>query len=573
MRSIRIKTMIPVGILSIVAIAVTLIGMMNLKTVQEKTTNITSDYMERMTEVSQISQDVKDLKGFAYQHCAESDKENLSEIEANIAALREEIGNLTESYQKDMKSEEATEANSAFGSAYVEYMEVFDKIISLSQENMKLNAQTILIIDLDKKEDVLNQALLKVSQLNEAAVAEAVAEQKQTYRSAWGFAIISIIIISVVFVAAEIINIFSIAHPLKVTLKQLNKIIDEIKQSEGDLTKRIPVRSKDEIGKLAKGINIFLETLQNIMGQIVGNSNQMEQLVGEVMGSVKTANDSAKDIFSTMEELSAAMSEVGEMVTEVSSNSRGVGNEAEQISTLAIELHNYASHMQQRASDMKEVAVKNRTVTDEMMGEMMVSLKAAIEDSKSVEQVNQLTSQILAVASQTNLLALNASIEAARAGEAGRGFAVVAEEIRQLADSTRETANHIQDINAMVTQAVRDLSSNADDMLSYIEGTVMSDYEKFVNTSEQYSADANHVNDSTDTFTGKADYLKQVVEQISGSIGEIRQRIEESSHGVERATENTDILLENFVKVDAQMKVNHEISQQLKGEADSFKKV
>lgn len=76
-----------------------------------------------MTEVSQISQDVKDLKGFAYQHCAESDKENLSEIEANIAALREEIGNLTESYQKDMKSEEATEANSAFGSAYVEYME------------------------------------------------------------------------------------------------------------------------------------------------------------------------------------------------------------------------------------------------------------------------------------------------------------------------------------------------------------------------------------------------------------------------------------------------------------------
>lgn len=217
--------------------------------------------------------------------------------------------------------------------------------------------------------------------------------------------------------------------------------------------------------------------------------------------------------------------------------------------------------------------MKNRTVTDEMMGEMMVSLKAAIEDSKSVEQVNQLTSQILAVASQTNLLALNASIEAARAGEAGRGFAVVAEEIRQLADSTRETANHIQDINAMVTQAVRDLSYNADEMLSYIEGTVMSDYEKFVNTSEQYSADANHVNDSTDTFTGKADYLKQVVEQISASIGEIRQRIEESSHGVERATENTDILLENFVKVDAQMKVNHEISQQLKGEADSFKKV
>ena len=102
-------------------------------------------------------------------------------------------------------------------------------------------------------------------------------------------------------------------------------------------------------------------------------------------------------------------------------------------------------HPRVGADSLAKSADENKRTTDEMVGNIVGTLKKAIEDSKSVERVNELTGEILNISSQTNLLALNASIEAARAGEAGKGFAVVADEIRQLADSSRDTANNIQD--------------------------------------------------------------------------------------------------------------------------------
>ena len=128
---------------------------------------------------------------------------------------------------------------------------------------------------------------------------------------------------------------------------------------------------------------------------------------------------------------------------------------------------------------MKEKAVANKETTSRMITDIIETLKAAIEESKSVDRVNELTEEILSVSSQTNLLALNASIEAARAGEAEKRFAVVADEIRKLADSTRETANNIQSINALVTQAVNKLANNSQRDRRIHRRTIMPDYDRF----------------------------------------------------------------------------------------------
>lgn len=143
-------------------------------------------------------------------------------------------------------------------------------------------------------------------------------------------------------------------------------------------------------------------------------------------------------------------------------------------------MNDYASTMQERAEELKQKAVNNQENTSRMIAGIIESLKSAIEESTSVRHVNELTEEILSVSSQTNLLALNASIEAARAGEAGKGFAVVADEIRKLADSTRETANNIQSINAQVTDAVEKLSDSANQLVTYIDDTIMPDYDSFV---------------------------------------------------------------------------------------------
>ena len=237
------------------------------------------------------------------------------------------------------------------------------------------------------------------------------------------------------------------------------------------------------------------------------------------------------------------------------------------------DMNSYATEMQSRAEDMKEKAVANKETTSRMITDIIETLKAAIEESKSVDRVNELTEEILSVSSQTNLLALNASIEAARAGEAGKGFAVVADEIRKLADSTRETANNIQSINALVTQAVNKLANNSNAIVEYIDGTIMPDYDRFVENGVQYRDDAAYVNTTMDHFEEKARNLQQIMEKTVDSIRDISTAIEESANSVGNAASSTTVLVSNIDTVHSEMETNQSISDRLKGEAGRFKNV
>jgi methyl-accepting chemotaxis protein len=206
----------------------------------------------------------------------------------------------------------------------------------------------------------------------------------------------------------------------------------------------------------------------------------------------------------------------------------------------------------------------------EMIDGIIKSLRKAMEDSKSVERVNELTNDILSISSQTNLLALNASIEAARAGEAGKGFAVVADEIRQLADSSRETASNIQNINNMVTAAVKELVKSSDDIVNYINENILPDYDAFVESSRSSKEDAVHVNTIVTSFGDKASNLKGLVTEITDAINGIALSIDESTNAITTSAVNTNELVEGITEISGQMETNSEIAVQLKAEADRF---
>lgn len=208
-----------------------------------------------------------------------------------------------------------------------------------------------------------------------------------------------------------------------------------------------------------------------------------------------------------------------------------------------------------------------------MTTKIITTLKDAIEKSRSVQRVNELTDEILSVASRTNLLALNASIEAARAGEAGRGFAVVADQIRKLAESTSETANNIQSINAMVTQAVNELADNSNAIVEYIDQTIMPDYDGFVDTGMQYRDDAAYVNSAMDGFEERALALRKIMQETAVSVQNISYAIEESANNVSTVASSTNILVQNIDTVNAEMETNQDISKRLKDEAERFQNV
>jgi methyl-accepting chemotaxis protein len=200
------------------------------------------------------------------------------------------------------------------------------------------------------------------------------------------------------------------------------------------------------------------------------------------------------------------------------------------------------------------------------------TLKQAIEESKSVERVNELTGEILSISGQTNLLALNASIEAARAGEAGKGFAVVADEIRELADSSRDTANNIQTINELVTKAVHELADNSNQIIKFIESTVLPDYDSFVDTGSQYSKDAAFISEAMTEFADKTEKLKGLMSDTVDSIDGISGSVEESANAVTTSAQSTSVLVGEMNSIDDQMGESKSIVADLKKEADVFKK-
>jgi methyl-accepting chemotaxis protein len=208
-----------------------------------------------------------------------------------------------------------------------------------------------------------------------------------------------------------------------------------------------------------------------------------------------------------------------------------------------------------------------------MIGENKATLEAAVENSRSVDKINELTNEILGISSQTNLLALNASIEAARAGEAGRGFAVVADEIRNLAERSKETANNIQQISALVTDAVEDLAQNANGMLEFIDGTVLADYDKLVDVANQYYDDADKLDSMMDVIDNKSGELEENIANINEGIDGINTAVDESAQGVTMVADNTSQLVDMLGNIRLDAESNKEISDELSNEVSMFKHI
>lgn len=193
-----------------------------------------------------------------------------------------------------------------------------------------------------------------------------------------------------------------------------------------------------------------------------------------------------------------------------------------------------------------------------------------MDESKQVELIKDLTNDILSIASQTNLLALNASIEAARAGDAGKGFSVVASEISQLADTSHDTATNIQNINALILETVHELTENANNLVSYIQETILPDYDSFVDAGMQYSKDANHINQIVNTFHNMSDELQKQTDHVQEYAKSISNSVLESSDGIRSAALNTEKLSGQISNISTKILANKEVANSLSKEAERF---
>ncbi len=568
--SVRLKIMIPIGVLAVLLLGSCVINVVDMGKMMNASTKISGQYVNDISILRGVMTNFESMQKIVFAHCVTENKDKMQSLEKEAEALKKEINTTSAQLGIHMENKEELTRYNSFKRKFNDYIANYEKAIKYSTNGYNKQAVEIADTDLAEAGRSIEEEISAIVEDKQKEMNNAVKAQKKLF----SYAIILTIVLAAVAVFLVVVSVvicwLEISRPLVSINKKLGEVVEGIKAGRGDLTIRIPSRGTDEIGQMARGINVFIETLQKIMVQITDNSDRLDETVGEVIQRVETANDSSNDISSVMEELSASMEAISSTLTEINSNAENVGSNVSEIAGESQGLLEYATNMQSRASVLQNTAVENKQNTSGVVNSIISNLKKAMEDSKSVDRVNDLTDEILSISSQTNLLALNASIEAARAGEAGRGFAVVADEIRQLADSSRETANNIQSINNMVVIAVKELIDSSDSIVKYINETILPDYDGFVDAGKQYNEDAVYVNKVVSQFSEMSVQLEMLIKSITESISGIATSVDESADGISAAASNTNALVREITQVTDAMNNNKNIANSLNQQAEQF---
>ncbi len=569
--SLKYIILVPVIILGIVSVVSNIWSMNSLKRVNDTATKIVEENLYNITSLSEIQKEAAAIHRLALSHIIASDFDSMVALVDSVRAEEAKLDAMLDEYSKRLPKDDE-QAFTQFSSSYEGLKHEIANLLAYSGNSKKTAAYELAngaISEYSSDMDVQIETMMSNARTQSEKASAELAAKYSSARVRGMF----IIMLILVLLFVTLYGVFMLViRKLNVATKEIKGIIKGIDDRQGDLTRRITILSNDEVADLGNGINTFMEKLQNIMKLIIINSQKLEAVVGEVQQNIHTSNDSAADLSAVTEELSATMQEIGESASVINQNAEAVLEKVVEIAGKSGEINEYSKGMKESADKLEADARTNMERTNLKVNEILNVLNQAIEDSRSVEQVNGLTNDILNISSQTNLLALNASIEAARAGEAGRGFAVVAEQIRQLADSSRETANHIQQINGIVTNAVHNLSDNADNLVSYMKESILPEFAAFVEGGAQYRENATYIEGVMNEFTEKTDALKNEVDSIADSISSITHAIEEGAKGVNGAAQSTQTLVADMDNINERMNENREIASALQKETDVFTK-
>ena len=355
------------------------------------------------------------------------------------------------------------------------------------------------------------------------------------------------------------------------SLRNVDDKIYDLVHSDGDLTKKLVVKSGDELELIANDVNALLEYIREIMVNIAENSEKVKGSSENVAKHMSDTEVKITDVSATMEQMSAAMEETSASLAGVNEAVEQIHTAISKISDTATTGKESSNDIMGKAADIHSAAVVNREDALSRAKQMKETVNEKIEESKAVEEINVLTDEILNITSQTNLLALNANIEAARAGEAGRGFAVVASEIGKLATDSAAAANKIREVSAVVIEAVSKLAEESENMVNFMDEVAMAGYEKLLETSASYKDDVAETGAMMQEFATASDHLKKNIDDIREAVAAVNIAVEESANGIGNVTIISTELTESVIEIEKEAHGNMEVAVELNGEVNKFK--
>lgn len=570
--STKLIILIPVFILGIFSIISNVMSVSNIRNVNRSAVQISEVSLKNVSGLAEIQKQTQDIHNLGLSHIIAVDLDSMIQLVEKIRSQEDALEKDLESYKIYVTPDTKKEYND-IKKNYEELKYECANVMAFSAAGKSEDAYELANGKISKCADAIESDIESIKKIvNQDANAQ---RQKLTsaYHSSIGTSIVTILISIAALFSAMVAVLRWVIYPLANTNREMNEIISEIDNRQGDLTRRVTITNNKEVASVGGGINAFMAKLQEIFRMISSNSRDLEGVVNEVRESVQTSNGSVSDLSALTEELSATMQDISDNASRINENTESVAGEVKSIAEKTIEINRYTKEMKEHAEAMEHAARENMDTTGAKVNDIVSVLSQAIEDSNSVNQVDNLTNDILNIASQTNLLALNASIEAARAGDAGKGFAVVASEISQLAAASQEAANNIQSINAIVITAVHNLADNANGLVEYMNEKILPEFQKFVESGGAYHDKATFIEGVMADFEAKTDSLQNSMDEIANSVNTISHAIEEGVSGVVSAADSTQVLVSDMDKISKKMDENFAIAEGLKKETSVFTKL
>ena len=385
----------------------------------------------------------------------------------------------------------------------------------------------------------------------------AIAQQNEEFTSYASSKAISLILCSVCMLIVVAILVALIAIDITKSLRKIKEQFEVIAGGNFATKMQQPMlKRKDDFGQLANALETMRESVRSLLAQVKNEAANIDKVVETIDTNVYNLNAEIEDVSATTEELAASSEETAASAEQINGMTQQIEEAAREIAIRAQDGATESQDIHKRAVKTKDDTVENRQKVKQMMADIRVNLEQALEDAKVVDQIGVLADSILNITAQTNLLALNASIEAARAGEAGKGFAVVAlpdfpdnyfavvaEEIRVLAEQSKDAVANIQAVTENVNKAVGNLTSDSNRLLDFVDTDIVECLNGFEKMADDYNMDASNINDLVSDFSATSEELVASISNITQAIDGITSASNDSATGTTNIAQKTIVIV------------------------------
>ena len=561
---IGIKIMVLLLLLAITAISCVGVLVWTLQSVIGMSDQIVSEQVAEQEKISGLSRQFTYINSQVLTHVMTTNSvtmDTLSEkILQDIADMEQQIEEFGALLSEGDERKEALDSASA---ELAKYRKTVESLLVTSAEN-KTQAYVSATSNLPMFNEHIENYMNRMLEITAQEMEQAQGQMEQSAARVPGIISVASIALLVVVIVIMLGLRLWVIGPVKKATKQVDELVEGIRCNKGDITKRIHVGSRDEVGRLAIAINDLVAQMQIIIRAITEGCGQMEEKQADIISNVEKVNATADHTMRNLGVMSRGMQLVTGAIEGVQQDTGVLDHTVENMLEVAQNGRDYAADIKEKAGKMKATAVESKQEATLVMKEIDTAMTESIANSRQIHKITELTEEILGIAGTTNLLALNASIEAARAGEAGRGFAVVAEEIRKLADSSRESANNIQEISNRVVESVEELSENATRLLEFMNTRVMKDYDALEDTGSNYHEAADHVDEMMNEFGQKIDELLSVLQnvntantQMEATVGDSTEKlsvVEKNNQGLQQEMKDISYAVEELAASAGQLK-------------------